>query len=369
MRARRPSPSGAFRKGQALPTSQGHAHLQISAGKSQAGGGELVAALTPRAAGYDGPASISAQLPVLLIHGPSASKAFPEQLHSIFHLLLSAPRQELVDGKQPKNITSFQKNRGSWAGLALRSFCHTHACMEYGRKENVLCLLIYTLSLCPLLKHQGQYWLRAVAHPPAARCAVPKESPCKHPREPASPTPHGWPPPATAAPAPHGCRSTARCMNAARCRSPHIARAPRAATGIARRTGTVCCNGHCTTQRALRVAMGTAHRPVPSPAAPVPRQDGRFALPRSSHGGWSAAASGNPRGRWPPPPGPLRRRLLPSSPAARSAPRRSEPSPAARAPRRPRARPPPPSPPAPPAWARPQRRVRAAGGTTRREGG
>lgn len=228
------------------------------------------------------------------------------------------------------DILSEEQGELGRAGCRISSVTHTHAGTERGRKENVLCLLIYTPPPCPFLKHQGQKPARG------SGTSIPEETPCEHPRETANPA------------APLGTRPAPRPTAGHPPPRPQKPRTPRATP--AGRTS----HGHGTPQRghaptpqngrsAPRRALQTGAARLPNPAGPViPVGTGRSALPRSSPGGWSAAASGNPRGRWLPRPGPLRRRLLPSS---RSAPRRSEPSradpsrarpaPAARLPARP----------------------------------
>lgn len=153
---------------------------------------------------------------------------------------------------------------------------------------------------------------------------------------------HCWPPlprlhhRRTAAEPPH----TARCFLTEHC------------TGIAQ------CTGRCPPHSAARALPHARCQPrgaVSPPGPAVPPYPGRhpedgLRLLEEIHGVDGAPRPArSERGSFhlPPPPVPLQ-------------PRRARPAPAARLPARP--------PRAPPAWARPQRRVRAAGGTTRRVG-
>lgn len=148
----------------------------------------------------------------------------------------------------------------------------------------------------------------------------------------------------------HGCTTAARLQSHRTLHgagSLHIARALHNAPGAAHRTA---LPGHCPT-------------PGASPAAPFPRQDQPFRLTQVVTRRMVCGCLRKSTGSMAPP----------ARPAPNEAPsifprRPLRSSPAARAPRRPRACPPAPPPRAPPAWARPQRRVRAAGGTTRRVG-
>lgn len=170
------------------------------------------------------------------------------------------------DGKQPKNMTSVWKNRGSWAGLApgfLLSHTHMHRAWKEGK-----CPLPPDLDLIP--QAPGTDLVRGSGT--STRRTLPKETPCKHPREPLSRAP-----PATAAPAPHACSTTARCtVPAPRTRREHctlqralhkrcvLQWAPHAARALPNARGTARCSVHC---------PDAGHCPTPGaePRGPVSR--------------------------------------------------------------------------------------------------
>lgn len=173
-------------------------------------------------------------------------------------------------------------------------------------------------------------------HSPAAPCPSPRN----FPREPAAKAL----PIARCLLAAHRT-GTAHRMSMHNTRALQTARAPHAAMGTAHRHG----------QRSV-----PGHRTLPAPPYPSRRPKDGLRLLKEIQGIDGAAGPARSEGRsfhLPPPPAPLRSSAAPS---------RAEPS-RARSPRRPRACPP--APRAPFAWARPQRRARAAGRTTRGVGG
>lgn len=137
---------GLWGRGRHCRAHAGRVHLQILAGKSQAlqGGGSGLP-LTPSSLAAQLPRAPMRSFPGCLFMEHQRAEPSLGSCTAYPTSCLPAVRYNTCMGNSQKYDILEEQGQLGKAGCRISSLAHTHACTERGRKENVLCFLIYTV--------------------------------------------------------------------------------------------------------------------------------------------------------------------------------------------------------------------------------